>query len=410
MKNEKKNKHLTLDDRLSIETGLKEGRTFKAIALSLGKDPTTISKEVLRHLIVSPTSVARIDRDGNPLPPVPCPKLLRAPYVCHCCEHVHRRCPHNKHYYNARSAHKAYEALRSSSREGIPLNKERFYEIDRILSDRIASGQHLYHILQTEDLGISKSTVYRHLHKGYLSISPLDLPRVVKFKPRKKKREPSIPKDLKDGRSYRDFLSFLEEQQLPSWVELDTVIGEIGGKTIMTFDFTFCNFMFGLLLDHKTSAAASTGIRTLKALLADNGFDFGDIFPVLLTDNGGEFADVFSFEQDLQGQPQTKLFFCDPMRSSQKARVEKNHTLFRDLVPKGESFNAFSQHTVNLIFSHVNCVCRKSLNGKTPYEMFSFTFGQRLAQLLGITCVPAEKVIQSPLLQKQDAFIRTLRQ
>jgi predicted DNA-binding transcriptional regulator AlpA len=36
--------------------------------------------------------------------------------------------------------------------------------------------------MKTNRLGISKSTVYRHLHLGYLSVNKLDFPRVVKFK------------------------------------------------------------------------------------------------------------------------------------------------------------------------------------------------------------------------------------
>ena len=81
---------------------------------------------------------------------------------------------------------------------------------------------------------------------------------------------------------------------------------------------------------------------------------------------------------------------------------------YRDIVPKGESFQAFSQDTINLIFSHVNSVRRNSLNGKSPYEVFSFTFGSELADLLGIQRIPARDVIQSPLLCKTEAFLRTL--
>lgn len=407
-KSTKKHKHLTLEDREWIETALREGLTFRAIAAQIGKDPSTISKEVLRHITVSKSSIRNIDPSGKTVAPEPCPKLLRPPYVCSSCPSLHRSCPHDKQVYRARSAQLAYETLRSESREGIPLNKERFYQIDRILSERVRQGQHLYHILQSEDLGVSKSTIYRHLHKGYLSISPLDLPRVVKFKPRRHRKADSIPKALKLGRSYSDFLAYMQEHPLASRVEMDTVIGEIGGKTLMTFDFTFCNFMFGLLLENKTSAQAALHIRSLKQRLADHGLDFGKLFPVLLTDNGGEFADVFAFELDLQGRPQSHLFFCDPMRSSQKPFVEKNHTLFRDIVPKGESLQAFSQDTINLIFSHVNSVRRNSLNGKSPYEVFSFTFGSELADLLGIQRIPARDVIQSPLLCKTEAFLRTL--
>lgn len=186
-----KHKHLTFEDRETIERGLKEGLTFKAITSEVGKDPTTISEEVLRHIIVSPTPVTCISSQGQIVPPEPCPWLLRPPYVCHDCK-VRRKCSHDKHYYRTQSAQKAYETLRSESREGIPLNQERFYAMDRIVSERIQQGQHLYHILQTEDLDVSKSTVYRHLHRGYLSVSPMDLPRIVKFKPRKgKKQSPS---------------------------------------------------------------------------------------------------------------------------------------------------------------------------------------------------------------------------
>ena len=44
--NEKKQKHMNLDDRTEIQECLTKGMTFKAIAQRIGKDPTTVSKEV----------------------------------------------------------------------------------------------------------------------------------------------------------------------------------------------------------------------------------------------------------------------------------------------------------------------------------------------------------------------------
>lgn len=44
-----KYKHLTLDDRIMIQKALKEGKTFAEIGGLLGKDPSTISKEVKGH-------------------------------------------------------------------------------------------------------------------------------------------------------------------------------------------------------------------------------------------------------------------------------------------------------------------------------------------------------------------------
>jgi IS30 family transposase len=399
--NTTKNKHLTMENRIEIQGCLDKGMTFKAIAARVGKDQTTISKEVKKHLTYTASKVIHRDKSGNELPPPVCPRLLKTPFVCNPCEKKTYSCPYQKQRYVAKTAQQEYEFLLVEAREGVPLQQESFYESDRIITSGIQNGQHLYHILQSNDLNMSKSAVYRNLHKGYLSVSAIEFPRVVKFKPRRQKPAAYIPKVAKIGRTYADFISYTEEHELSSWIEMDTVIGRAGGKVILTLHFTFCNFMSGILLDNKSSAETSAKIIALKKRLTENNVCFGDIFPLLLTDNGGEFADVFSFENDLQGTKETSLFFCDPYKSCQKPKVEKNHTLFRDIVPSGKSFDGFSQDTVNLIFSHVNSVKRKKLNGKTPYELFVFTYGDNISELLGVRLVPADKVIQSPALFNQ---------
>lgn len=396
----KKNKHMTFDERHEIQMCLDHGMTFKAIAARIDKDQTTVSKEVKKHITVNPEEPVNRTANGRPFSLQPCPQLLKAPFVCNGCKKRRSHCTFQKQLYIAKNAQNEYAALLSEAREGIPLNKEEFYEMDTILSAAIKKGQHLYHIMQTNDLGISQATAYRHLHRGYLSVNKLDFPRVVKFKKRDQPHKDFIPKSAKIGRMYSDFLNYTEENDISSWVEMDTVIGQIGGKVIMTFDFTFCNFMFGLLMDDKTAAEATQKIRALKENFSKNEFRFGEIFPILLTDNGGEFANISAFVADLNGEIETEMFFCDPYRSSQKPSVEKNHTLFRDIVPKGVSFDNFNQKTVNLIFSHVNSVKRKALNGKSPYEIIAFTYGEKMTSLLGITSIPAEKVIQSHLLLK----------
>ncbi len=396
---ESKYKHLTLDNRLELQGHLLHGMSFKDSAKRLGKDPTTIAKEVQKHIqIIKPAGVPA----GTE--PNLCPKLLKAPYVCNGCK-KRSFCRLEKHIYNARLAHESYRETLVDSRQGVPLTKEAFYRADELLTEGVRHGQHIYHITQTHNLGMSVSTVYRNISKGYLSVSKLDLPRAPKFKPRKSHQEDYVPPMLKKGRTYDDFLAYIDQNDISSWVEMDTVIGTLGGKTIMTFDFTDCNFMFGLLLDNKTALEAASKISALKSLLTQNGFSFAEIFPLLLTDNGGEFAHVHAFEDDDHGNQESHLFFCDPYRSSQKPKVEKNHTLFRDIVPKGTSFDSFSQEDVNLIFSHVNSVKRKKLHKKSPFEVFSHLYNEfntsRLTDLLGIRFIPPEQVIQSPILLKQ---------
>jgi len=394
----KKNRHLTLDDRIEIQECLNRKMTFKDIGKLIGKDQTTISKEVKKHLSIRDDGVINIGQYGKPTKREGCPMLLKAPFVCNPCTKRHSRCKHQKQFYHAKVAQKEYESLLSESREGIPLNKESFYEMDRIISKNIKAGQHLYHIITSNELGVSKSTVYRHLKRGYLSVGPIDFPRVVKFKPRQEKSQNYVPKAAKIGRTYDDFLVHLSENEIDSWVEMDTVIGKVGGKAIMTFDFTVCNFMFGLLIENKTAGEVTEKILRLKSAIKQSEERFGNIFPLILTDNGGEFSNVNAIEDDDEGQRETLLFFCDPYRSCQKPKVEKNHTMFRDIVPKGTSFDGFTQETVDLIFSHVNGVKRKKLHGKSPYDVFVFLFSELIAKVLGIEFIPPHEVIQSPKL------------
>jgi len=309
----KKNKHLTLDDRLDIQGCLDKGMSFKAIARRVLKDQTTISKEVKKHITIhSSEALTRTDSSGTPVVTPPCPQLLRAPFVCNPCKKRHARCAFQKQLYIAKNAQSSYKSLLSEAREGIALNKEAFYESDAIVSNGMKRGQHLYHIMKTNDVSFSQATAYRHLHRGYLSASKMDFPRVVKFKRRKQHYSDYVPKSAKVGRTYDDFLSHIERNNISSWVEMDTVIGRVGGKAILTLDFTFCNFMIGLLLDGKTSAEATHKIRAAKEILSSNGIRFGDIFPLLLTDNGGEFANISAFAADSFGEVETEMFFCDP--------------------------------------------------------------------------------------------------
>lgn len=393
MNKEKKNKHMTLDDRIEIQECLNKRITFKKIGERIGKDPTTVSKEVKLHGQSYTNSFTKTDEC--------CPKLLKAPFVCNGCpKRNHSNCQFPRRSYQAKTAQKEYEDVLVESREGIPLTKEEFYRNEQVISSAVQSGQNIYHAIHANNLSVSKTTVYRHIECGYYTISKIDLPRAAKFKPRKETKGEYVPKGVKVGRSFEDFLLYLEENPSTNYVEMDTVIGRIGGKLIMTFQFVNVDFMFAILLDNKTASQAAQKISELKERLQYIGLRFGEAFPVLLTDNGGEFSNVSAFENDLNGEVETQMFFCDPNAPYQKPHVENNHTLFRGIVETGTSFDDWTQENVNLIFSHINAVKRKQFNGKSAYDMFAFTYSENLAKALGIACVAPNDVIQTSKLLK----------
>ena len=79
---------------------------------------------------------------------------------------------------------------------------------------------------------------------------------------------PYIPPAIKKGRTYADFLQYIETHEITNWVEMDTVIGRPGGKVILTLIFTICNFMVGILLDSKSALAISLEFRHLREKFA----------------------------------------------------------------------------------------------------------------------------------------------
>lgn len=390
-------KHLTYEDRCDIAQFLTSGLPFKEIAARVKKHPTTISYEIKLHRSEHRSGFSKITDDI-------CPKLLKPPYVCNGCKlKSNAGCRYVRMIYSPKVAHSEYKELLHDAREGIPLNKSMFYEQDRIITQGLKNGQHINHIISSNpDCGLTRSTVYRHFAKGYYSAANIDLPRKVKFKPRKSHAPQYVPKGIKAGRTYDDFLDFSKKMKLASYVQADTVIGREGGKVIMTIYFTAFDFMTGLLLDNKTASQAAHKFCELKNRIREAGYSIKDIMPVILTDNGGEFSNVFAFENDRNATKELSMFYCDPMAPWQKAGIEKNHTLFRDIVPKGCSFDDFSQDTVDLIFSHINNVKRMQFHGKSAYELFTFAYGTELAAILGISKIEPKEVCQSHLLLKKQ--------
>ena len=124
-----KNKHLTLSDRNDIQIGIEQLKPFSAIAAKLGKDPSTISKEVRRNRVVKKKSVTSNCET--------CPLLKKAPYVCNACPKKRSNCGYQKQFYYAKRAQLDYEAKLSDSRTGVALNKEEFYRMDEIVSSAI---------------------------------------------------------------------------------------------------------------------------------------------------------------------------------------------------------------------------------------------------------------------------------
>ena len=300
-----------------------------------------------------------------------CLLLSKPPYVCNGCDRKHK-CSLVKQFYKAKEADDTYCSLRSESRSGLNMTELELKELDDLISPRILLGQSIHHILTSSSsvFTISEKQVYRLVHSGLITAKPIDMPRVVRMKPRKKKStELKVDKKCRIKRTYEDYKAYMEAHPDEAVLQGDTVEGVKGGKCILTLTWVQWSFQLGFLRDHNNSASVTAIVDHFYSILG--AVLFQKIFPsVWLLDNGSEFSDPASIEK--YG---IHVFYCDPSAPYQKGTCENNHEHIRRVCPKGTSFDCLTQEFFDLLFSHINSFNRKKLNNRCPYDLFSSLFG-----------------------------------
>lgn len=412
-----KGKHLTLEDRMSIQAGIENRLTQTEIAKSLGKNQSTISKEIYSHrnLRASNRTFRGIKYYcGNQDKFDQCKKcnakcnkftericqILKKRGICNKCENIHH-CYLDKYFYNASLAHKDYLYTLKDSREGFNLTTMEARAIAETIGPLLKRGQSVYQILNNHpEINLSIKSIYTYIEAGVFKdygIDNFSLRKQVSRKPRKALKKRKEPANY-EGHKYSDYLLFKKNNPELLTVEMDTVMNDTSGPYIQTFIFENTGFMLAFLLTEKTSESMSSTINYLEELLQDK---FKKLFSLIITDRGSEFEITRLFEFNSQtGEKRLDLFYCDPQTPSQKPHVENNHNYLRDILPNNIDLTNLTQEKLNIIFSHINSTPRLSLNGKTPYEVFAFFYGTEILNKLKISKIGKDDVTLMPYLIK----------
>ena len=432
----------TYEERLTLQKLLKEGLSFKKIAAQLHKDPSTISREVRKYAVEIATgkpgysfNACKNRKSCKIKPPALCGKdctrksgygvycrlcrcnehcpdfveevcavRFHVPYVCNACPTIDK-CTLLKTFYDAEKAHlKSHEVI-SESRSGLSTSEEEIKRLNRIISPLVRQGHSIHEIYVThqDELMCSEKTIYNYIDDCLLEVRNIDLPRKVRFRARRKKPEFKVDKGCRIGRSYKDFEAFMEKNPDTAVVQMDSVIGTVGGKCLLTIHFVESSLMLAFLRDANTSQSVIDIYDKLDATLGAKLFD--KLFPVIVTDNGSEFSNPKKIEYREHAPAgssylRARVFYCDAGCPYQKGAIEVNHELIRRVLPKGSSFDNLTQADISRMMDHINSYKRKKLNDRSPYETFSFHYGEEVLKLLGCTPVAAEDILLKPTLLK----------
>ncbi|NLB18878.1 MAG: IS30 family transposase [Syntrophomonadaceae bacterium] len=428
-----KNLHLTLSERIEIEKALRDGATFTEIGNRLGKDPSTISKEVRNHFIIKDggsrfnpcshrttckhnrdicskcsyswskecakcsTRCYRICKDFKEMF---CVKHKRPPYVCNGCP-SRVTCYLRKHIYEAKFAQKEYETTLIESRQGFAISPEELCRIDAIVSPLIQQGQSVHHICtnNTDAIMLDEKTVYNYIDAGLLSVGNLDLPRKVRYRIRKKKKPVRVDKQCHHGRTYEDYLKYMDANPDTAVVQMDSVEGKKGGKVLLTIFLSNCAIMIAFIREHNTARSVTQIFNSLDTILGRDAFC--ELFPIILTDRGSEFTDPASIEFDADGNRRTHKFYCDLQRSDQKGGCEVTHEMIRRVLPKGTPFDHLTQDDIDCMMSHINSYTRKKLNNRSAHQLFSTIHSEEILVKLHMKLIPANEINLTPAILKQ---------
>jgi IS30 family transposase len=299
-------------------------------------------------------------------------------------------------------AYNTYKALLKDTREGISLSRQQLYELDCLLTPLLKRGQSISHIYTAhkEEIPCSMKTLYNYIDQGIFTARNIDLPQKVKYKAcKKKKKESTVEYAYREGRTYKDFQAFIQKHPESNVIELDTVHGgNKAGKVMLTLLFRNCNLLLIILMSDCTKECVKSVFDRLEEAL---GLEtFRNTFPVILTDNGSEFKGPEDLEKSYSKGERTKVFFCDPLASWQKGKLEKNHEYIRKIIPKGTTLTGFEQDDMTLMANHINSTTRASLNGRTPFELAQLLLDKKLIQAVKLKSIPADEIMLKQSLLK----------
>jgi transposase, IS30 family len=385
-------KHLTLEQRMDIQLGLKEGLTLKDLGERIHKSPRTISQEIRMHLIRKESNKSQFNSTQKYV----CSQHLRYPYVCDTCP-FKAQCASDRYSYDAKTSDQAYQMTLSNSRRGIHLSATDLARVDVILKEGIELGQSPAHIRASHpEIHVSERTIYRYLNRHILSPELYKLRNKVKMKPRKKKPDQAQDKERYAGRTFYDYLAFIHQHPGHFTAQMDTVAGlQSDRQMILTLIVIEVHLLIALVV-YKGAGGVIRGLAQIEKMLGIH--DFTKLFPVILTDRGTEFNNPDDIERNIMGVRRTRVFYCDPLASYQKGAVESIHRILRYIFPKGKSLDFITQVKLDKAISHINSYRIRSNQFKTAYELTVMMFGEDILHKLKIEAIDPDSIHLTPHL------------
>lgn len=299
--------HLTISERSKIETYIELGYSIRQIAERINRNPSTISRELRRHVNCSP-------------------------------EEAQAR------YQTKKSNCGAKLKLTPALKEAVQEKLKETWSPEQIIG-RLYQGK------------LSFKSIYRWIYNGLLEM-PITVLRQKgkRQKPRETRGRFNIGTPIsKRPKEVR------KRETFGHW-ELDTVVSGRGQAKgcVATFIERKTRWYQGILIPNRSAQSMEMAVKLLHQKLPEGAIK------TATTDRGKEFSCYNVLEKDLNIQ----VYFADAYSSWQRGSNENGNGLLREFFPKKTNFDQVTADEMKHALRLINNRPRKCLGWQTAYEAF----------------------------------------
>ena len=317
-------RYLCLDERLAIADGLVNKRTLTAIAAGIGKNKSTVSREVRAHSV-----------EGVYLP--------------------HRA---------QRDAAVARARPKTSKLATHPVLRERVkLGLEKKLSPEQISRRLVKDFPDDESMRVSHETIYQALY--FQARGGLKREVQAALRTGRTRRKPQRQPDQRRHRFVEEMIMIserpadVEDRAVPGHWEGDLIMGENNRSAIGTLVERATRYTLLVHLpDGHDAEQVRDGLIATMQTLPDH------LRGSLTWDQGSEMArhKQFSMATDIA------VYFCDPHSPWQRGTNENTNGLLRQYFPKGTDLNVYGPEDLEHVAQELNGRPRKTLDWDTPAE------------------------------------------
>ena len=350
-------RHITFEERISIEILHTAGFKNSFIAIFIGKHRSSIGRELEKN------SIEYWDMNST-----------KSPYA--------NKGQANIKYYSSEKAQKNAEENKLKNRKKCKLDRYenlRWSVVALLKETKMDYSPDIIANLSKEgkikgaETTIGKDAIYRAVKQRKYKLTINDLPHGREYFKKTKNNPHTLTKEISEKKkeiSIEVMPEEIKKNEVDTHFQGDSVIGVAKGRhnTLLTFVNTASQFTFIRRSENKTAQATVDTLDKLENEISD----LCKIMETLLLDNGVEFSKIEEMMKSVKDSEKKRfqVYFAHPYASYERGCNENKNRMIRRYFKKGNLVENLTDEDILNIARKINNMPRKALGYRTPLEVF----------------------------------------